>query len=234
VVFNTQPLIARALVPNSKSRILNQKETTRFLLHLVDRYHRKNTTTFNSKNASIKNGENALTTLRGLATTLLHFLRPSRKTILLIAIVAVITLISSASIAIWLSHSYHIHLPTVGTISLIGLEVYGGDIQSTNGNFSLDIGEIRMGTPKNVSFLLRNKSNTVTTLSITLNNWIPESLQSFMIISWNYTGEKIAPNEEIPIRIDITTETSLEFVDYIVTNDVKSFSLSLTIQAVEA
>jgi hypothetical protein len=175
-----------------------------------------------------------LTTLRGLATALLRFLRQSRKTILLIAVVAVITLISSASIAIWLDHSYRIHLPTVGTIRLIGLEVYGGDIQSTNGNFSLDLGEIRMGTPKTVSFLLRNKSNILTTLSITLNNWIPEGLQPFMTISWNYTGEKIAPNGEIPISIDITTENSEEFVDYIVTNDVKSFSLSLTIQAVEA
>lgn len=175
-----------------------------------------------------------LTTLRGRATALLRFLRPSRKTILLIIVVALITLISSALIAIWLNHLYDIHLPTVGTIRLIGLEVYGGNIQSTNGNFTLDLGEIWMGTPKNASFLLRNKSNTVATLNLTLNNWIPEDLQPFMTISWNYTGEKIAPNEEIPISIDITSENSLEFIDYIVTNDVKSFSLNLTIQAVEA
>ena len=172
-------------------------------------------------------------TLRELTTALLRFLKKSRKTILLIAIVAAITLVSSALIAIWLSNSYDIHLPTLGTISLIGVEAYGGDINSTNGNLTLNLGEIMLGTPKNVSFILRSKSNMLTTLNISLNNWVPKELQSYMNVTWNYSGEEIAPNEETPIIIDITPEASTEFVDYIITNDVKNFSFNLTIQAVE-
>jgi hypothetical protein len=161
----------------------------------------------------------------------IHGIWQSRKTLLLIVVVAAITLTSSALIAIWLSHSYDLHLPTIGTLHLVGVEAYGGDINSTSGDIIIDLGEIQVGTPRNVSFLLRSLSNMQTTLVLSVNNWQPQGLEPFMSISWNYTGDPISSNEEIPVRIDIDTEASIEFADYLITNNVESFGFSLTIQA---
>lgn len=175
-----------------------------------------------------------MSALRGTFSRFLCFLHKSRRTLLLIVIVAAVTLFSNALIAVWLSNSYDLTVPSLGTIYVTGVEAYGGDINTTNGAISVDLGEIQVGIPKNVSFYLRSISNVPTTLNFSINNWEPESLDRFMLISWNYSGNQIAPNEEIPIRIDLITVASADFVDYLITNNVTFFSFSLSIQAVKS
>jgi hypothetical protein len=175
-----------------------------------------------------------MSALRRIPSRFLRFLYKSRKTILLILVVAAITLISSALIAIWLSKSYNLAIPTVGTIYVTGFVAYGGDINSTHGVLSIDLGEIYVGSSKNVSFYLRSVSNVPTTLALSVDNWEPESLEPFIPVSWNYSGKQIAPNEEIPIRIDINTVASADFVDYLIANHVDSFSFSPNIQPMES
>lgn len=174
-----------------------------------------------------------MSALQVKAEKLLCLLRKSRKTILLIATVAAITLATSTLAAILLNNTYDLCIPSLGTIRLIGVEAYGGDINQTNSELEIYLGEIQVGTPKNISFILRNKSNTPTTLSMTANNWKPQNLATYMSVSWNYTGNQIAPNQEIHVRIDIDAPTTMEFANYLITNNVESFSFSLTIKANE-
>jgi hypothetical protein len=162
-----------------------------------------------------------------------RFLSQSRKVILLIAAVATVTLITSTLIAICISNSFNIHVPTVGTIRLIGVEAYGGDTNTTDGQVSLDLGAIDVGTPKNVSFYIRSVSNVPTKLDLIVDNWNPDGLARYINISWNYTGTQVAAGEEIPIRIDIDTVNTAEFWDYLITNHITSFSFSLTIEVSE-
>lgn len=162
-----------------------------------------------------------------------RFLSQSRKIILLIATVATITLITTTLIAICISNSFNIHVPSLGTIRLIGVEAYGGDTNTTNGQVSLNLGTIDVGIPKNVSFYIRSVSNVPTNLDLVVDNWNPNGLARYMNVSWNYTGNQVAAGEEIPIRIDIDTVDAAEFWDYLIANHITSFSFSLTIKVSE-
>jgi hypothetical protein len=166
-------------------------------------------------------------------TKLRRFLSQSRKSILLAVAVATITLITNTLIAIWISNSFDIHIPSIGTIRLIGVEAYGGDINITNGQISLDVGTIHVGTPKNVSFYIRSVSNMPTTLNLIVDNWNPDGLERYMNVSWNYSGNQVAVGEEIPIRINIDTVDTADFWGYLITNHITSFGFSLTIKVSE-
>jgi hypothetical protein len=165
---------------------------------------------------------------------LLQRLYSSRRTIFLIVVVVTITLILNVLIALWLRRSYDVTIPTLGTVTVTGVEAYGGDLNSINGILTVDWGETIIGTSKNCSFYLRSKSNVPVTLTFNVSDWKPTSITPFMIVSWNYTGNPIVSNEEMPIRISLKTVTSTEFFDYLITNKVTSFSFSITIKALES
>ena len=62
---------------------------------------------------------------------------------------------------------------------------------------------------------------------------MPENIEPFIHVSWNYTGTQMAPAEEIFVRIDLNTSSSADFIDYLVNNQVTSFSFGLNIKAEE-
>jgi len=115
-----------------------------------------------------------------------------------------------------------------------GVEAYGGDINSTNGALTVDWGVIPVGNSSSVSFYLRSVSNIPVTLALSLDNWVPRSIEPFIFVSWNYTGNQIAPGEEISIRIDLKTTATSDFVEYLVANYVRSFNFSLNIHTVQS
>ncbi len=145
-----------------------------------------------------------------------------------------IVLICCASIAIAMSRSADATIKNSGRITLVGLDAYGGDIASGTGTFSVNLGDISFGGLKSVSFRLRSISNAPATLSFRVDSWQPAGIAPFMHVSWSYSGSQIAPNEEIPVRIDISTVASAEFVDYLANNHVASIGFSLSIQAFES
>ena len=159
--------------------------------------------------------------------------RFKKSRILLITFVLVV-LVFSALIAIAINKSMDVMIQNSGRITLIGLDAYGGDINSANGVFSIDWGKWYLGSSKNVSFYLRSISNVPITLAFSLSGWQPEDIEPFIHVSWNYTGKQIAPNEEIPIRIDLRAVNMVGLVDYLIANYVTSFSFSLSIYAVES
>ena len=172
-----------------------------------------------------------LTTLQELTNALLRFLKKSRKTILLIAIVATITLISNALIAIWLSKSFNIAVPSIGTISIRSVEAYGGDIKSINGVPTINWGTLQLGDSKNVSFYLRSTSNTQTRLTLNVIDWNPEGMKNYADLSWNYNGTQLAPKEEILVNFTLRTADTRDFANYIVSNNIKSYNFTMCIYA---
>ena len=157
----------------------------------------------------------------------------AKKTVVATAALILIISMLSALITIAISQPTNLTIQNSGRITLVGLDAYGTDINSVNGAFSIALGQINLGRSKNVIFYLRSISNSPVTLAFSIGNWQPETLQQFMLISWNYSGNPITPNEEIPIKITVNAVASAEFVHYLITNQITSFSLNLNIQAEE-
>ena len=159
---------------------------------------------------------------------------PFKKPVVSVAAVVLLILVFSTLIAVAASRSTDAIIQNSGRIVLVGLDAHGGDINPTSGGFSVDLGEIQVGRPKSISFYLRSVSNVPITLAFSLNSREPRGIESFFDVSWTYNGTQLAPKEEIPIRIDISTAASADFVDYVIANHVTYFSFSLSIYAIES
>lgn len=171
--------------------------------------------------------------LRRLFNKIPSFLYKSRRTQLLIVVASVITFISYVLISIWLSKSYTPTILSNGTMYVIGLEAYGGDIRLANGLHSIDWGAFQVGESKNVSMYLRNPNNVPTKLAFNTTNWNPESMAKYVTLLWNYDGTQLTPGEEIPLQFTLTTNGTEDFVNYLVLNNVNSYNFTICIYARE-
>ena len=164
---------------------------------------------------------------------------PSRKTVLLVLIVATITILLSALISTWISGITNLKVPSIGTIRTLGVDAYGGDINTTqNGQKFIDWGIIYPGTATNRSFYIRNKSNIEITLNLTKANLtyidsngknVTSPDQSYLNLTWNYNDTPLSPNEVIYVTLTLHASPDQSFIDYLITNNVREFSFDIYI-----
>ena len=172
--------------------------------------------------------------MRHLFNSLIEFLRSSKKTILLILLVASATLVLSTAISIFLNRFDNLHIPSISTIRTIGVEAYGGDINLTqDGKPYIDWGTIYVGASAKRSICLRSTSNVNTRLSLITSNWTPTNISAYMILSWNCTGTLISPDEEISVTLTLSAAHDDSLINYLITNNVKDFSFDIHIYAYE-
>jgi len=162
----------------------------------------------------------------------IKFLRPSKRTILLITITAVITLIIGSMISIWLSKVTNLKVPSLGTIKTLGVEAYW-DINCENKTVEVQWGEIWVGSSQNVTFYVRSISNLEATLNLNATNWDPANLSDYMNLSWNYTGTTVHPGDIIQITLTLSAPYSSDFILYLITNDVKEYNFDIIISTSE-
>jgi hypothetical protein len=174
-----------------------------------------------------------------------RYLYRSRKTILLIIVVASITIVVNALVAfmlskpagwpiVWVNQSSlnvtsNTSVQNVGGIYVTGVEAYGGDITYRNGIATLDWGTFYLGNSKNASFYLRSISTSQIRLALNVTNWNPEGLKHYMTLTWDYTGTQIDPNEEIPVRLTLSLSSSTDLINYLITNKVTTFSFNINV-----
>ena len=159
----------------------------------------------------------------------LLFLSRSRRIVLLIIIVAALTITSNVLIAVWLSRSYGLAVPSVGTIYVTNVEAFGGDIKLVNGVPSIDWGDVEIGDSRKVSFYLRSTSNVPTRLALSAASWSPEGMKNYMTLSWNYNGTQLLPKEEILVNLTLSAADTKDFANYLVENKVKSYNFTMCI-----
>jgi hypothetical protein len=162
-----------------------------------------------------------------------HFLYRSLKILLLIIIVVTITVALHVLIAVLLRRSLGVTVPSVGTIHLTGVEVYGGDIRLVDGVASIDWGTVQFGDSRNVSFYLRSTSNEQTRLAFNVTDWSPEEIKNYVKLSWNYSGTQLAPKQEILVIFTLSTVDTRIFADYLVSNNVTSYNFKINIHPTE-
>lgn len=175
--------------------------------------------------------------------TLVQSIQRSKKTLLLIIIVSSLTLLFSSLISIWLSNFHNLRFPSLGTIRVVGVDAYGGDISvAQDGGRYLDWGVVYPGSPVTRSFYLKSKSNTLVTLtlsisSVTFKNSREENVTKVppvekpLSLTWNYDGRRLSPNEEIFVTLTLKVSSDLNFLEYVINNDVQKFLFNIVIMA---
>jgi len=160
------------------------------------------------------------------------FLCSSKNKILLITITAVITLIISSIIALWLSKVTKLNIPSLGTIRTLGVEAYW-DSDLTNKTQTINWGTIYPGSSQNVTLYIRSISNIETTLNLNTTNWNPTNLSNYMNLTWNYNGTTIHPSEIIQVTLTLSASSSFNFINYLITNNIKQFNFDIIISTSE-
>lgn len=162
-------------------------------------------------------------------------LRPSKRTILLITITAVTTLIVSSMISIWLSKVTNLKVPTIGTIKTLGVEAYwdANLTDKIDEDEQIDWGTLWVGSSNNITIYLRSISNVEATLYVNATNWDPANLSGYMNLKCPRNGTTVHPGEKIQTTLTLSAPYSSKFISYLIANDVKEFSVDIYISTSE-
>ena len=168
------------------------------------------------------------------------FLKASYKTLVLVAIVAVISVATASLVAMILSHSDdEIYLPSLGTIKTIGVEIYW-DLDGENRRENLTWNEIQIQKLEgdevqmnqvNTTVYVKSVSNFRVTLNMFLTDWNPVEISDYLTISWDYNGTILNPGEIIPVTMTLSASSSDAFIDYLVENETTRFDVVIHIVA---
>jgi hypothetical protein len=179
--------------------------------------------------------------LKKVVTGIPRFLYRSRKTILLIIVVVLVTLVFNFLVASWFNNGANNNgnngvndqtVPTTGTLYVSGLEIFGGDIESNSGNDFIDWGELSPGDSKNASFYVQSTSGVDVLLGLNVTGWTPAGIENYITISWDYNGTLLSLGQEaLLVTVNLDVSSSGEFIDFIVANEVTSFDFDITVSA---
>ena len=164
--------------------------------------------------------------------SIIAFLSRSKKTLLLIIIVAITSVATSSLISIMLSETHNFSIPALGNIKTIGVEAYW-DPNLENKTEVLDWGTIWVGSSRNMTLYVRSISNYKVTLNLNATDWMPANISDYMTLSWDYNETRLNPGEVIPVTLSLSTSFSDPFIYYIIDNNVQSFSVDIHIVASE-
>jgi hypothetical protein len=168
------------------------------------------------------------------------FLKASYKTLVLVAIVAVISVAGTSLVAMMLSHSDdEVYLPSLGTIKTIEVETYW-DADGENRRENLTWNEIQIEklewdeikvNPVNTTVYVKSVSNLKVTLNMFLTDWNPVEISDYLTISWDYNKTILDPGEIIPVTMTLSASSSDAFIDYLVENEITRFDVVIHIVA---
>jgi hypothetical protein len=64
-----------------------------------------------------------------------------------------------------------------------------------------------------------------------LTDWNPVEISDYLTISWDYNGTLINPDEIIPVTMTLSASSSDDFVNYVVSNEIRRFDFVIHIVA---
>lgn len=170
-------------------------------------------------------------------------LRHSKKTILLIAGVAAITMSLSIIVPILLDATTHMSFPSIGTIRTIGVKAYY-DANLQNETTQVQWGTTYPGSSTNIAIFLKSTSNTKTKLHLQTGNWAflnttnaivsgPDNTTPYLNLTWNYNSTTIDSGQTISVTLTLTVADSPTFTQFLVNNSVTNFRFDIVISATE-
>jgi hypothetical protein len=184
--------------------------------------------------------KNAFEKIASQLDSFVCFLRDSYKTLVLVAIVAVVSVAAASLVAIMLSHSDdEVYLPSLGTIKTIGVETYW-DPDGENIRENLTWNEIRIEkvgwdefemNQVNTTLYVKSVSNFRVTLDMFLTDWNPAEISDYLTVSWDYNGTTLSPGEIIPVTMTLSASSPDAFITYLAENEITRFDVAIHIVA---
>lgn len=170
--------------------------------------------------------------LRHKTRSLIGFLNSSKKTILLMLLVATISLAFTTTVSILGNETSNFTVPSLGTVKTIGVEAYW-DQNCENKTYQIDWDIIWPGLSKNVTLYIRNVSNIPTTLRLNLSDLNPVGISKYINLSWDYNGAVLNSDKTVKVMLFLSASSDESFNQYIIGNHVKDFSIDIQIVASE-
>lgn len=180
--------------------------------------------------------------MKGIFRSFVGSLRPRKKTILLIAITAVATLIVSSLISMWLLENSDIRIPSFGTLRFEDVEGYWDEnlTNKTGSVASCNWGLMWPGATKNITLYLRSMSNTETRFDHAETDWalynssnkvVPglSNITQYMWLSWDYANSTVRPGQTVRVTMTLHVSSDSALIDFLIGNDVKGFSFDIHI-----
>ncbi|MCW4034989.1 MAG: hypothetical protein NWF03_06455 [Candidatus Bathyarchaeota archaeon] len=159
-------------------------------------------------------------------------LKKSKKIILLMVIVAVVSIGGTSLISIMLSRTQNIYVPSLGFIKTIEVEAYS-DANCNNLMEQIEWDQITPGESTVNTLYIKSVSNFEIVLTIDIREWSPAEMADYITITTDYDGQRLSPGEIIQIQMSLSTVDSKEFKEYLVENEVQQFSVDIHFIGVE-
>ena len=64
-------------------------------------------------------------------------------------------------------------------------------------------GKINLGSKVKQIIYVKNELDLPSFLSLSALNWVPSSASKYLTLEWNYSGQKVAPDQVIPIELTL-------------------------------
>jgi hypothetical protein len=138
----------------------------------------------------------------------------------LIAVLILALILSGAAYA---ALQYHYSIHNHGTISTIAcVALYDNATLIKN----IEWGTMAPNSWFDKVVYVKNNGTVNIALGLTTENWIPISAQTFMTITWNYTGQILTPEQKTPLVLTLQISPSI--------SGITDFSFDIVITATEA
>jgi len=134
-------------------------------------------------------------------------------------------------------------LTSIGNIHTLHVEVYGKDIKVREGQKFLDWGTVYPGTLTNYTFNVTSRSNIQAKLIIKAINWTFYNSQNqivkqtnetnYVILISTYNETLMDPKQTIQVILTLKVIHSDEFIDFLIENDIQTFSFDIRIYLTE-
>jgi hypothetical protein len=150
----------------------------------------------------------------------------SRKILLLMVVVAILSIAITSFVSVMLSSYANHHLPSLAVIKTIDVETYW-DSAAQNKIDVIDWGEIEPGKSVDITFYLKSVSNFDVTVDLVLTDWSPPNIAEYVSITWDYDDSVLEPRELIQVTMSLSASSSSNFVSYLVENEITNFNVAI-------
>jgi hypothetical protein len=64
-------------------------------------------------------------------------------------------------------------------------------------------------------------------LTLNLTDWSPPEISDYLTLTWDYKGTRLDPGEVILINLNVSAPSSDDFINYLVDNEIKNFTVDV-------
>jgi len=101
------------------------------------------------------------------------------------------------------ARQFRVTIANRATVKSVGVGVYeeAGCVTRVT---SIDWGTLDPGDIKTKTAYIRNESNVPVTLGLSTVNWQPPEAETYMTLSWDYSGRDLNPGEVLTVVLTLT------------------------------